>query len=301
MRFKIGTNSPIKKNIIANLFGVGVNLLNQIALVPLFIIYWGNSLYADWLVISAITVIFSMSDIGLNTVIQNRFSIKLSQNDTCECDSLITNNIIIVSGIFAISLLIVGIYILCFNIVDAFGLHIISQNEARLILILIVIRVYLGMYSGIENAIYRATHHNSRCVYADQTAALLNVIIMALCPILHLQISTMCVFLCIPPILVIAFKRIDSQKYYIYHFSLKSINYTLLKELIKPAIAFLSFPLGNAILLQGFTLIVNKYFGADEVVSYSTTRTMCNFIIILLGTIQTAVWRILNCIWKTRL
>lgn len=291
MIFKLlNTKSPIKKNIAANLFGVCVNLLNQIALVPLYIIFWGNDLYADWIVLSAITVIFSMSDIGLNTVIQNRFSIKLSQNNTSECNSLLTNNVIIVSFIFLLSLIAISLYLYFVDIVSSFGLHSINRNEAGCILVLIVIRIYLGMYSGIENAIYKATHNNSRCVYIDQFSALSNVVITALCLFLHIKISIMCVLLCIPPIIVILFKRIDCKKYYDYRFSLKNINNDLLKALLKPAVAFLSFPVGNAFLLQGFTFIMNKYFGANEVVSYNTTRTMCNFIIILLGTIQTSVW-----------
>lgn len=291
MKFKLlKAKSPIKKNIAANLFGVCVNLLNQIALVPLYIIFWGNDLYADWIVLSAITVIFSMSDIGLNTVIQNRFSIKLSQNNNSECNSLLTNNFIIVSFIFSLSLIGISLYLYFVDIVSSFGLHSISRNEAGCILVLIVVRIYLGMYSGIENAIYKATHNNSRCVYIDQFSALTTVIITALCLFLHLRLSTMCILLCIPPIIVILFKRIDSKKYYDYKFSLRNVDKNLLKTLLKPAVAFLSFPIGNAFLLQGFTFIINKYFGANDVVSYNTTRTMCNFIIILLGTIQTSVW-----------
>lgn len=291
MKFKLlKAKSPIKKNIAANLLGVCVNLLNQIALVPLYIIFWGNDLYADWIVLSAITVIFSMSDIGLNTVIQNRFSIKLSQNNNSECNSLLTNNFIIVSFIFSLSLIGISLYLYFVDIVSSFGLHSISRNEAGCILVLIVVRIYLGMYSGIENAIYKATHNNSRCVYIDQFSALTTVIITALCLFLHLRLSTMCILLCIPPIIVILFKRIDSKKYYDYKFSLRNVDKNLLKTLLKPAVAFLSFPIGNAFLLQGFTFIINKYFGANDVVSYNTTRTMCNFIIILLGTIQTSVW-----------
>lgn len=283
-------SSPIKKNILANLFGVGVNLLNQIALVPLYIIFWGNALYADWIVLSAMTVIFSMSDVGLNTVIQNRFSIKLSQNNQDECDALLTNNIIIVSAIFALSLILIGIYLYFTDIVNSLGLHTIPRQEAGIILILIIVRIYLGMYSGIENAIYRATHHNSRCVYIDQTAVMSNVIITIICLVLHINIVTMCIILCLPPIIVIILKTQDSKKYYIFRFSIKKIDWGLLKTMFKPAIAFLSFPIGNAFLLQGFTFVVNKYYGADEVVSYTTTRTMCNFIIVLLGTIQASVW-----------
>lgn len=289
-RFRLNTKSPIKKNIIANLFGVGVNLLNQIVLVPLYIIFWGNDLYADWIVLSAITIIFSMSDIGLNTVIQNRFSITLTQKNYNDCNALLTNNFLIVTLIFLISLLGLSIYLSMYNIVESLGLHKISRYDANVVLILIVIRVFLGMYSGIENAIYRATHHNSRCVYMDQASTLGCVVITMICLPLNINFVNLCILLCIPPIIVLFIKKIDAKKYYYFRFSLKDIDIKIFRSLIKPAIAFLSFPFGNALLLQGFTFIINKYYGADDVVSYNTTRTMCNFIIILLGTVQTSVW-----------
>lgn len=94
---KLSINSPLRKNFVANLFGIGVNLLNQIVLVPFYIIYWGKDLYSDWIVLSALTAFFCMSDMGLNSVIQNRFSIKYAQNKREECDSLLANNVVIVS------------------------------------------------------------------------------------------------------------------------------------------------------------------------------------------------------------
>lgn len=283
-------NTPIRRNIVANIFGVGISLLHQIALVPLYMYFWGNKLYADWLVLSAITIIFSMSDIGLNTVIQNRFSIKLASKDTKECNELLTNNILIVSSIFMISLIVILSIVLSVNLVTAFGLHSISQREASWVLILIVVRVYMSMYSGIENAIYRANHKSSRCVYIDQLSLLSTVIITAACLYAGYGLVTLCVLLCFPPLCVICFKWFDSKKYFNYHFSVKSVNTELLKELVKPSLAFMSFPIGNAILLQGYTFIVNKYFGADDVVEYNTTRTMCNFIIVLLSTVNNSVW-----------
>ena len=68
-------NSTISKNLIANIFGVGIQLINQVILIPLYLIYWPIDLYSDWIVITALSAFFSMSDMGLNSVTQNQFSI----------------------------------------------------------------------------------------------------------------------------------------------------------------------------------------------------------------------------------
>ena len=52
----------------------------------------------------------------------------------------------------------------------------------------------------------------------------------------------------------------------------------------------MSFPLGNALIFQGFSLVVNKYFGAEILVLYNTTRTLTSFLTQLLGTILHSVW-----------
>ena len=115
---RISINSPIRKNIVANLFGIGVNLLNQIVLVPFYIIYWGSDLYSDWIVISALTAFFGISDIGLNSVIQNRFSISYAQGDLKQCNSLLVNNVAIIIIIGAICVISSIAYVSLFDRCD---------------------------------------------------------------------------------------------------------------------------------------------------------------------------------------
>lgn len=287
---KININSPIRKNIVANLFGIGVNLLNQIVLVPFYIIYWGNDLYSDWIVISALTAFFGMSDIGLNSVIQNRFSIKYAQNEIQECNSLLTNNFFVVCIIGAICLLLGIGYVSIFDISQNIGLTTLSRLEGSIIFLMLLCQVFIQMFSGIENAIYRAKHKANIAVYYDQIAKLLIVLITFICLLLGVSLAVMSILICVPNLLLLFVKHINARKLYNFSFSVKLLDWSLLREVIRPSVMFLSFPLANAIILQGFTLVINKYFNADSVVLYNTTRTMCNFIKSFLNTIFFSVW-----------
>lgn len=282
--------SPIKKNILAFLVGVGVQLLNQIVLVPFYIIYWGNERYSDWIVLSAITSFFLMSDIGLNTVIQNRFSIKFAERKIQECDSLLTNNYVIVTIIMIFALVLSSVYLMFFDIVQQMHIYTLSRHETNIIFIILVFSVFIKMYSGVENAIYRATHNASRAVFFDQISFLFVTIFTFVALILHLPLTYLSFLIVIPDIILVIIKHYDSRKFYLYKFHASDINIKLLKSIFIPSISFMSFPLGNAIILQGYTLLVNRFYGADSVVLYNTTRTMCNFIKTLLLTIQKSVW-----------
>lgn len=283
-------NSPIRKNFLANLFGIGVQLLYQIVLVPFYILYWGNNLYSDWIVLSAITVIFGMSDIGINSVIQNRFSIKYAEGNLSECNTLLSFNFIIISIVTVLSIGGATIYVATTDISRNLDLHLLSRGDASLIFILLLVNIFLNMYSGIPNAIFRGKHLNSKAVLIDQFAKLLTVAITFTCLLMSISITTMCILLVAPPLMALAYKCYATQRLFKWVPSLRIRDWGLMRTIFVQAIGFLSFPVSNAIVLQGFTLVVNKFFGADIVVLYNTTRTMCNFIKTLLATVLNSAW-----------
>jgi O-antigen/teichoic acid export membrane protein len=60
--------------------------------------------------------------------------------------------------------------------------------------------------------------------------------------------------------------------------------------LASPAFAFMAFPIGNALSLQGFTLAVAAALGPVAVVAFSTMRTLSRVGFQVLGLIARAVW-----------
>lgn len=290
MKIPFISNSPIRKNITANMFGVGVQLLNQIILVPFYILFWGNELYSDWIVISALTTIFAMSDVGLNNVIQNRFSIKLSEGNYNECNSLLTDNYILVIITLIFTLLGCTLFVCIYDITEVMSLHLLNRRQASFVFLILIAKVFIGMCSGIENAIYRATHNASISVYMDQIGNLAVALITLICILIKVPVTFLSVLICLPQLLLCFIKHVHSKKYYRYSLSWKDVDLTLFKNILWPSLSFMAFPIGNTIILQGYTLVVNSFFGADSVVLYNTTRTLCNFIKTFIGALQSAVW-----------
>lgn len=290
MKIPFISNSPIRKNITANMFGVGVQLLNQIILVPFYILFWGNELYSDWIVISALTTIFTMSDVGLNNVIQNRFSIKLSEGNYNECNSLLTDNYILVIITLIFTLLGCTLFVCIYDITEVMSLHLLNRRQASFVFLILIAKVFIGMCSGIENAIYRATHNASISVYMDQIGNLAVALITLICILIKVPVTFLSVLICLPQLLLCFIKHVHSKKYYRYSLSWKDVDLTLFKNILWPSLSFMAFPIGNTIILQGYTLVVNSFFGADSVVLYNTTRTLCNFIKTFIGALQSAVW-----------
>jgi O-antigen/teichoic acid export membrane protein len=61
-------------------------------------------------------------------------------------------------------------------------------------------------------------------------------------------------------------------------------------QLVRPGVAYLAFPLGNALSVQGLTIVVGTVLGPGPLVVFSTTRTATRVIIQVLMSINLSVW-----------
>lgn len=287
MIFKL---SAVKKNLIANFFGIGVQLFMQIILIPLYLIFWNIETYSDWIILTAISSFFAMSDIGLNSVTINQFVIQHGEGDRKECRSLLSNNFLMIGIVFSVVMVGASCYVYFVDISKNLGLHAVSRQTATFVFLLLILHIFIGMASGVLDAIYRAVSLNYKGVYIGNLVRLSEGLIIMTSLILHVSMISMVILYLLPRIFSFVFKFFDTQKHFDYSFNLNDTNGKLLKKVLFPSLTFMSFPLGNALIFQGFSLIVNKYFGANILVLYNTTRTLTSFLTQVLGAILQAVW-----------
>jgi len=281
--------TPTRKNVIANFFKIGVILINQILLVPIYLKFWGVELYGDWIVLSAITSFFTMSDAGLNNVTINRFCIKFSQGELDECSSLIVNNYIFVF-LTAISVTLLTIIVLIlFDIRTILSLNVISSFEASAVIILLLLQVFIQMVSTISNSIYHAKGLASRATYFDNIARLFSGFGILAGIYCHFSLVMVVVLSSLPYLFSLVYKYFNSKILYDVGLTLQKADMALFKKVIRPSMSYLTFPIGNVFIFQVFSLILNKFLGPTLLVQFNTTRTMANFIRSIVQSIAHAV------------
>jgi len=285
-----GKNAALKKNIFANFFGVAVQVFNQIALVPLYLHFWDVPQYGDWIILTAVSSFFALSDVGLNSVTINQFVIKYTEGKKEECLSLLTNNNILILSVLFLSLGSCILFALTNNLVTVLNLHAVSRFTANYVFICLIIFIFLGMLSSVWDTIYRANSLNHKSVYLWNLVRLAEGLILMFSLLFKVSMPLMVSFYLIPRIFSFFYKKYDTKKYFFYQFDLKHWNFILFKKTLLPSLTFMSFPVGNAIIYQGFSLLINKYFGASPLVLFNTTRTLTNFVRTTLDTMQFAVW-----------
>jgi O-antigen/teichoic acid export membrane protein len=63
-----------------------------------------------------------------------------------------------------------------------------------------------------------------------------------------------------------------------------------LRSLLAPGLAFLTFPLSNALSVQGLTIVVGSVLGPAAVVVFSTTRTLTRVVTQIMSSINLSIW-----------
>lgn len=286
----INYKSPIKKNLLASIFGFGIQMVNQLLLIPFYLTIWGVKEYGDWILLTTIATMFSMTDAGLSSVTQNRFCIDYSQQRYNICNSLLTNNILLITIVSSICLIGAIIYLASFNIINSLGLHVVNIEIAEWVFILMIISVFIKMGNSPLDSIYRATSQAHKAIIINQINTVLNLaaIIIGLFTsksMLHIAVMTV-----ISDMIISIYKYYDTKKIFRFEIKFKYINRKLFKGLLIPSLTFMNYPLSNIIIYQGFTILVNKFLGAEAMVSYNTIRTLTSFVKKCVSMIQVSVW-----------
>jgi O-antigen/teichoic acid export membrane protein len=73
-------------------------------------------------------------------------------------------------------------------------------------------------------------------------------------------------------------------------FGVKHASWSVIRSLSSPAISFMSFPIGNAITLQGILVVIGAVMGPTAVVVFNTARTISRSANQVMQLINTSVW-----------
>jgi O-antigen/teichoic acid export membrane protein len=280
----------VAKNYAANSVGLGLRFLEQIAMVPLFISFWGIAKYADWILITAFSSFFSMVDMGLNTVAANEFVIKYQQKDYFICLKLWVNNFLF------LTVLSVAIILLSVIIASTTGFQGILQTsvfsgaETSFIFVLLLVKVFLAMYSGAYHGIFRSVSRTHLSTMIENSISFFEILILFVGIWLGIPILIVVTAYLIPMCVGIVYKHIYVQRWFKLRFSFKLVDISLLKSFVKPSVAFMLMPLGYAFSNQGMMFVVNAFLGHVVLVMFTTIRTLVNFLRALMNLLNNSIW-----------
>jgi len=287
-----GIFSRFAKGTLANILVNGVNIFGQIVLVPVFLTFWGEQLYGEWLVLYAIVGYFTFVDFGLSAYVVNRLNQCFSSNALDEYTRILHSSLylsLVVSSI----VLIFGSFLISNSSIERwFDFFLMDHTTAVLVTTLLMIQILVSLPKGIISGLYRTIgeYHRGQLVAAALQAGLVVFTVLALSTVgaNPVQIATIQL---IPIIGVIIFSCWDLQSRHPHiQIKLKKRDFRLMLSFIRPSAFFFLITVSTVMIGQGSTVLIGAVLGAGVVAVFVIHRTLANMIRQMIQTFVFALW-----------
>jgi O-antigen/teichoic acid export membrane protein len=285
-----GATGRIARGIAANVGGIGLTLVIQLVSVPVFLAAWGIRTYGEWLVLSAVPTYVALSDLSFSSVAGNLMVMHEAVGNRLETVALgrrLWSVVTVMTGMAVF--LAVGIAL---TFAGAFGgTAAIPVSEAQVILVALFLQVAVGNQYGVLDAWYRAAGRYPLSTVLRQVGRFLEFAALMGAVLLGAR----------PGLAAVAFLAASTIGFGVSWVVLRrSVPWSTFRperprlstfrELLGPGLAYMALPVGNAMSVQGLTIVVGSTLGAAGLVVFSTTRTVTRVALQLIGAINNSIW-----------
>jgi len=263
----------------------------QLVQVPVFLHFWSVPLYGEWMIVNSIPAYLSFSNIGFGSVAGNEMTMLVAAGDREGALRVFESCWWLIAILCGLTILILcgGLYFL--PVARMLHLAAISEPDTKWIIFYLGVSVLLGQLEQLLQSAYRCI---GRYAYGSFIKSVMTLGAFA-CMILPVALHggarvTALVFAAANVagtlLLCILVRRdIPWIEYGFSHASFDEI-----RKLTGPAIAFMGFPIGNALNLQGTLLAVGYALGPTDVVVFGTARTVSRVALQMVQMVNSTFW-----------
>jgi O-antigen/teichoic acid export membrane protein len=276
----------------ASAFGPIVNVGAQILLTPLFFLHWGAEKYGEWLLLSGIPTYLAIADAGIGSAAGNEMTIRAGTGDIGGAQRTFRGSMMVSAGAAAIAI-VIGLGLAGFVVgTDFFHLKVLGGFYGGEIVVILSAYVGLNFVSGVVFSAYRCCGRNAAGIVYANSSRLFEALILGVMLIAAASPLDAAVAMLVIRIFSLLIQSLGLRKTCPWLFKPYSApDITIIRRLIKPAIAFLAFPLSNAVLLQGTLLIIGAAtIDGSEIAIFSAFRTLARLPIQLTNILNASVW-----------
>jgi hypothetical protein len=259
----------------ATSLGPLITLITQVVSVPTFLHFWGAEKYGEWLMIYAIPAYLAMSDMGFGTVAGSDMTMRVARGDFAGAITIFQSTWRLVTLIsLALAAVLLPI-IWCVPLGHVLRLSAIPLHEARLALLILVIDSLACLQTSLLISGFKAAGLNHVGVLGISIIR----IVEGVCVLSALALGFGPIVIAATLLIVRALGNISlalsaSARIPWLSFGFAHASWTSVRQLLRPAAAFMAFPASNAISLQGALLAIGIVLGPVYVAMFAFLRTV---------------------------
>lgn len=274
----------ILRGVGANGFSQIVAIIVQLLSVPIFIAAWSVEQYGHWLILTAIPAYLAVTDFGIVVVAANKMTMLVADGKHREALSVFQSAQVFLAFTGGLVLMLSSVVLLLPLLPEV-------DQESRVTLFILVASLVLGQIGGLGEAILRATSRFATGVVLSTTSRLAewlgyvvglyfggSFISVALGGLIGRALLT--------GVLLVTAR----QGQEIFRFGFIRASLAQLKNLLGPALGFMTVTATNALTIQGFTILSGVFLGPSMVVVFNTYRTLSRLAVQASSALSHSVW-----------
>jgi O-antigen/teichoic acid export membrane protein len=275
----------------ATALGPVVTAIVQIVSVPVFLHFWGVRLYGEWLIISAIPIYLALSDVGFATVACNDMTMRVAAGDRDGALETYQST----RALISLTSLLAGIALLgvIWLLPLTRWLHLSSMAipESRITLSLLSLYALVTLQAGLFIVGFRCEGNYAFGILVDNVIRLTEFVAAMFAVALSARPMAVAGVLLVARILgTIVMGWLMLRKSPWLRHGGGSVRMASVRRLALPAVAYMAFPAGNALSLQGMVVVIGFVLGPVAVTTFSAMRTLTRFALQIAEIIRMGVW-----------
>lgn len=263
----------------------------QLGPTPLLLHAWHAAKYGDYLLLSAIPSYLTLSNLGLGDASGSDMTVRVAAGDRDGALETFQSSWILLSVVSLVMFLLIALSVWWIPWQQWMRLSSLSNSQAAEVVLAFSAYVFVTQLGGVIESGYRCNGHFATGTFWLTGVRLLEALVACAIGVLTGNLLSVAVsYLAVRSIGTLGFAFLLRRKTPWLQFGTRYVSVRALKTLSAPAFGFMALPLGYAISLQGFTIMIGAVLGPLAVTSFSTLRTLTRISSQLLNAVGWTAW-----------
>src|SRR5271156_2626051 len=275
MTMDVSTKRRLMLGFLTNWVGKLSSTVIQFVQIPVFLHFWSVPLYGEWMIVNSIPAYLSFSNVGFGSVAGNEMTMLVARGDRAAALRIFQSCWWLIAIICTATIVLLSGTLYYLPASRLLKLRTLGEADTKWIIFYLGVSVLLGQLEQLLQSAYRSIGRYPYGTFLKNMFSLFAFGCMIAAVILGAGARvTALVFATVNIAITILFCILVRRDIPWIEYGWQHASFDEIRKLARPAFAFMGFPLGNALSLQGSLLAVGYALGPTEVVIFSTARTV---------------------------
>jgi O-antigen/teichoic acid export membrane protein len=263
----------------------------QLIQVPVFLHFWSVPLYGEWMIVTAVPSYLSFSSIGFGNVAGNEMTMMTARGDREGALRVFQSCWWLITILCSVCILLLGIVLYLFPAAKYLKLHEMGSIDTKWIIFYLGCSVLLGQLEALLQSAYRCVGRYPYGSFVKSIFSLtaFGMMLIPVCLGAGARVTAL-VFASANAVLTFILCLMVRHDLPWIRYGWSHARLSEIRRLAAPAFAFMAFPIGNALNLQGTLMAVGYALGPTAVVIFGTARTVSRVALQLVQMVNNTFW-----------